>query len=89
VPSRYFLAKSGRVVGKRTPRNESHAGGLSVDFAYDNPPAGPPVALEVTGLHNAEHMRASAEHERLRKDLEDIARAEQLWAWAVAYRYME
>jgi hypothetical protein len=76
-----FLAKGGRLVGKRTPRNESHAGGLSVDFTYDSPLAGPPVALEVTGLHNAEHMSASAEHEQLRKDLEDVARSEQLGAW--------
>lgn len=81
---RLLLDNFGRSLGTRRKRDESGAGGIRVDFTYDE--VNPPVALEVTGLHGIGDRAAAAATQELEKRLTADAIVGQLGAWVVVIK---
>lgn len=68
-------------LGPRRRRDESHDGGLSVDFTYDDRSEGPPAALEITTLRNERLTGSFAAMEKLEQRLDGMVRRERLGGW--------
>lgn len=71
----------GMPLGNRTRRDESHEGGLSVDFTYDDPPAGEPAALEVTSLRDQRLTQSFAGMSKFEQSIRDVVVREGLGGW--------
>lgn len=73
----------GRRLGEPTQHDGQCRCGLQVDFTFDNPVSGPPIALEISSIHDDEMMGTRARLYSTERELQRVADEKGLGGWFI------